>query len=125
MHCFVKKRNEQDRISMSLQEAISHGQFFPEVPEIGCGDITAGLAEAEHCLEGSMRLGGQKHFYMEANACIAIPKGEDGEMELWASTQDVNLTQMSAAKALGISANKITARVKRIGDDQISKHMHT
>ena len=91
---------------------------------MGCGDITAGLAEAEHCLEGSMRLGGQKHFYMETNACIAIPKGEDGEMELWASTQNLNLTQMSAAKTLGISANKITARVKRIGNDKISKRMH-
>ena len=65
-----------------------------------------------------MRLGGQKHFYMETNACIAIPRGEDGEMEIWASTQNVNLTQMCAAKALGISANKITAKVKRIGDSK-------
>ena len=62
-----------------------------------------------------MRTGGQEHFYLETNACIAIPKREKGEMELIATTQSTAETQHWAAKALGVDANKIVARVKRIG----------
>ena len=66
-------------------------------------------------MEGSSRTGAQEHFYLETNACIAIPKTENGEMELITSSQWLNLTQLSASKALGVPANRITARVKRIG----------
>ena len=62
-----------------------------------------------------MRTGGQEHFYLETNGCIAIPKREEGEMELIATTQSIAFTQHWAAKALGVGANKIVARVKRIG----------
>ena len=62
-----------------------------------------------------MRTGGQEHFYLETHAGIAIPKGEEGEMELIATTQCTSDTQHWAAKALGVDANKIVARVKRIG----------
>ena len=34
------------------------------------------------------RIGGQEHFYLETQACLAVPKGEDGEMEIFASTQN-------------------------------------
>ena len=62
-----------------------------------------------------MRTGAQEHFYLETNVCIAIPKGEEGEMEIISSTQCVDGTQGFAAKALGIPANRILAKVKRIG----------
>lgn len=62
-----------------------------------------------------MRTGGQEHFYLETNVCIAIPKGEHGEMEMIATTQCTSETQAWAAKALGVASNKITVRVKRIG----------
>ncbi len=44
-----------------------------------------------------------------------IPKGEEGEMEIIASTQHVDGTQRMAATALGIPANRIVCKVKRIG----------
>ena len=62
-----------------------------------------------------MRTGGQEHFYLETNVCIAIPKGEDGEMEIIASSQCVSEAQLWAAEALGVPGNKIICRVKRIG----------
>ena len=33
-------------------------------------------------------MGGQEHFYLETQACLAVPKLEDGEMEIYASAQD-------------------------------------
>ena len=70
---------------------------------------------SDHICTGSMRTGAQEHFYLETNVCIAIPKGEEGEMEIISSTQCVDGTQGFAAKALGIPANRILAKVKRIG----------
>lgn len=36
----------------------------------------------------------QEHFYLETQATIAVPKGEDGEMELFVSTQNPAFTQV-------------------------------
>ena len=71
--------------------------------------------ESLNKLEGEVKLGGQDHFYLETHGCLAMPKGESGEMEIFASTQCVDGTQKMAANALGIPANRIVARTKRIG----------
>lgn len=36
----------------------------------------------------------QEHFYLETQVTVAVPKGEDGEMELFVSTQNPKLTQV-------------------------------
>ena len=36
----------------------------------------------------------KEHFYLETQVTIAVPKGEDGEMELFVSTQNPTLTQV-------------------------------
>lgn len=41
-----------------------------------------------------MYIGGQEHFYLETHSTLAVPKGEDGEMELFASTQNPMKTQV-------------------------------
>lgn len=41
-----------------------------------------------------MHIGGQEHFYLETNCTIAVPRGEDGEMELFVSTQSASKTQV-------------------------------
>lgn len=43
---------------------------------------------------GEMYLGGQEHFYLETHCTVAVPKGEDGEMELFVSTQNLMKTQV-------------------------------
>ena len=77
--------------------------------------MEAALGEAEHVLEGEARVGGQDHFYLETQACLVVPKGEDGEMEITSSTQCAMDNQMWAAKALDVPANRISVKVKRIG----------
>ena len=89
--------------------------FFSVERKIEDGDVDEAFATSEYTLEGTTRMGGQEHFYLETQACIVIPKGEDGEVEIVASTQGLKETQIQAALALGVSANKVVARVKRIG----------
>uniref|UniRef100_A0A8D3DZK7 Aldehyde oxidase 5 n=1 Tax=Scophthalmus maximus TaxID=52904 RepID=A0A8D3DZK7_SCOMX len=60
-------------------------------------------------------MGGQEHFYMETQGLIAVPKGENEEMDLFVSTQHAALTQEVVGTALGIASNKITCHVKRLG----------
>ena len=46
---------------------------------------------------------------------MAIPKPENGEMEIWSSTQNPSETQSYVAQVTGVKANKIVSRVKRLG----------
>ena len=64
---------------------------------------------------GEIRSGAQEHFYMETNSCLAIPSNEDGELTVYASTQNPTEGQKLIAHALNISMNKVVVKVKRLG----------
>ncbi|XP_038627943.1 xanthine dehydrogenase/oxidase-like [Tachyglossus aculeatus] len=113
----VKITYEELLAIISIEDAIKNKSFFkPDyLPVMEKGDLQKGFAEADHILEGEVHVGGQEHFYLETQSCIAIPKGEEGEMELIVATQCPKLIQDFAAKALGVPSNRITVRVKRLG----------
>eukprot|EP00051_Salpingoeca_urceolata_P010028 m.122205 g.122205 ORF g.122205 m.122205 type:complete len:1330 (+) comp16553_c0_seq4:198-4187(+) len=79
------------------------------------GDVDAAFETVDQIVEGEVRVGGQEHFYLETQASVCVPKGEDGEMEIFASTQATHKTQMMVASVLGVPANRIVCRVKRLG----------
>lgn len=89
--------------------------YFPAVRQVSRGDFSSAYRNSPCKLQGEVHVGGQDHFYLETHGCLALPKGENDEMEIFASTQCVDGTQKMAAKALGIPANRVIARVKRIG----------
>jgi xanthine dehydrogenase/oxidase len=60
-------------------------------------------------------MGGQEHFYLETQACVVVPKPEDGAMEVFSSTQNASETQSYVAAVTGVDANKVVARTKRLG----------
>ena len=97
------------------QEAIEANQFYQPERKLQRGDVKAMLESADHVIKGSMRLGGQEHLYMETMSCIAIPKGEHREMEILASSQSLNCLQETVSAALGVPANRIVVKVKRVG----------
>lgn len=99
----------------TIEEAIEHQSFFEHYRYIRKGDAEKAFAEADHVFEGIARMGGQEHFFLETNACVAIPKPEDGEMEIWSSTQNPSETQAYVAQVTGVAANKVVSRVKRLG----------
>ncbi|KAK5847441.1 hypothetical protein PBY51_016565 [Eleginops maclovinus] len=110
----VQVRYEELTPIVTIQEAIASQSFYQPIRSIQNGDLEAGFKQADHILEGEMHIGGQEHFYLETNVSLAVPR-EDGEMELFVSTQAATKTQSLVAKALGVPANRVVVRVKRMG----------
>ncbi|KAL8873965.1 MAG: hypothetical protein Q9174_000652 [Haloplaca sp. 1 TL-2023] len=99
----------------TIEEAIAQESYFQHYRYIIKGDTEKAFKDADHVFTGIVRLGGQEHFYLETQACAAIPKPEDGEMEIWSSTQNPTETQAYVAQLTGVQANKIVSKVKRLG----------
>ncbi|XP_072235326.1 xanthine dehydrogenase/oxidase-like [Leuresthes tenuis] len=111
----MKIQYEELQPIVTIQEAIAAQSFYQPIRTIQSGDLEAGFKQADHILEGEMHIGGQEHFYLETNVTLAVPRGEDGEMELFVSTQSTTDTQSQVARALGVPANRVVVRVKRMG----------
>uniref|UniRef100_A0A182F4M3 Xanthine dehydrogenase n=1 Tax=Anopheles albimanus TaxID=7167 RepID=A0A182F4M3_ANOAL len=107
---------ELQPVIVTIEDAIAQESFYPGFPRtIARGeDIEQALAKADIVVEGDCRLGGQEHFYLETQACLAIPKDTD-ELEVISSTQHPTEIQMHVAHSLGIPASKVVSRVKRLG----------
>lgn len=100
----------------TIEEAIAHESYFDHYRYIHNGDVEAAFNDPNNIvLTGIARMGGQEHFYLETNACVCIPKPEDGEMEVYSSTQNPSETQAYVAQVTGVAANKIVSKVKRLG----------
>uniref|UniRef100_A0A6I8NRI9 Xanthine dehydrogenase/oxidase n=1 Tax=Ornithorhynchus anatinus TaxID=9258 RepID=A0A6I8NRI9_ORNAN len=102
---------------ISIKDAIKNKSFYKIsfLSTMEKGDLQKGFAEADQILEGEVHVGGQEHFYLETHSCIAIPKGEEGEMEIFVASQCPMVLQDFVAKALDVPSNRITVRVKRLG----------
>uniref|UniRef100_A0A1L8DYE4 Xanthine dehydrogenase n=1 Tax=Nyssomyia neivai TaxID=330878 RepID=A0A1L8DYE4_9DIPT len=102
-------------IIVTLEDAIEHKSYFPGYPKImKKGDTEKALTEADHVVEGEVRMGGQEHFYLETQASIAVPRDND-EIELFCSSQHPSEIQKLIAHSLNLPASKIVTRVKRMG----------
>ncbi|XP_065807945.1 xanthine dehydrogenase/oxidase [Labrus bergylta] len=110
----VRVQYEELQPIITIQEAIAAKSFYQPIRTIQKGDLEAGFKQADHILEGEIHIGGQEHFYLETNVTLAVPR-EEGEMELFVSTQSATKTQSLVAKALGVPANRVVVRVKRMG----------
>ncbi|KAI0020389.1 xanthine dehydrogenase [Xylariomycetidae sp. FL0641] len=99
----------------TMEEAIEKDSFHNFFKYIKKGEPEEAFKKCDHVFSGVSRMGGQEHFYLETNACLALPKPEDGEMEIWTSSQNPTESQAYAAKILGVQSNKVVARVKRLG----------
>lgn len=85
----VKIEYEELPPVLSIEDAIQAGSFYENVkPVVKKGDPDSAFESADHVFTGVSRMGGQEHFYLETQACLAVPKGEDGELEVWSSTQN-------------------------------------
>lgn len=111
----VKVEYEELPAIFTIEEAIEKESFFKYFREIKKGDPEGTFDKCDHVFTGIARIGGQEHFYLETNATLAVPKPEDGEMEIYSGTQNPNETQLYAARVCDVQINKILVRVKRIG----------
>lgn len=105
---------------LTIDEAIEAGSFFKHGKNLRKGlaiddKMDEAFAQCDRIFEGQTRIGGQEHFYLETNAALVIPSGEDGFMEVWSSTQNTMETQEFVSQVTGVPSNRINARVKRMG----------
>lgn len=105
---------------LTIDEAIAAESYYPHGKFLRKGlaiddKMADAFAQCDRIFEGVNRLGGQEHFYLETNAALSIPSGEDGAMEVWSSTQNTMETQEFVSSVLGVPSNRVNARVKRMG----------
>ncbi|XP_055644800.1 xanthine dehydrogenase isoform X2 [Toxorhynchites rutilus septentrionalis] len=106
---------ELSPIIITIEDAIEKKSFYPGYPKtIEQGDIEKGFREAHTIVEGDCRIGGQEHFYLETQACVAVPKDSD-EIEVFSSSQHPSEIQHQVAHALGIHSSRVVSKVKRLG----------
>uniref|UniRef100_A0A803SS58 FAD-binding PCMH-type domain-containing protein n=1 Tax=Anolis carolinensis TaxID=28377 RepID=A0A803SS58_ANOCA len=98
-----------------LQEAIEHNSFLTKEKKIEKGNVEEAFQTVDEILEGEIHVGGQEHFYLETNSVFVIPRKEDGEMDIYVSTQDATVVQELVASALNVPANRITCHTRRVG----------
>ncbi|WP_374764770.1 xanthine dehydrogenase molybdopterin binding subunit [Yunchengibacter salinarum] len=95
-----------------------------EPPQIMAkGDSAKALETADRRLSGTVRMGGQDHFYLEGQIALATP-GEDGDMDIVSSTQNPTEVQHIVAHALAIPAHSVNVQVRRMGGGFGGKETH-
>ncbi|XP_046483350.1 xanthine dehydrogenase/oxidase isoform X2 [Neodiprion pinetum] len=69
--------------------------------------------DTKYVIKGDFVCGGQYHYTMETQTCVCLPV-EDG-IDVYTSTQNIDLNQIAIATCLGVPQNSINIRVKRLG----------
>jgi xanthine dehydrogenase/oxidase len=85
---FIIKIVEFSEYLFYFKDAIRENSYYLEKPKmLRFGDTEKAFSEEKNIIEGELKVGGQEHFYLETHSSIAVPKCEDGEMEIFCSTQ--------------------------------------
>ena len=82
--------------------------------DIVLGDVEKGFKSADVIVERSFKTKPVHQGYIEPHACVATVS-EDGQAELWVSTQGHWVVRMACAKLLGWDVSKIKVTAAEIG----------
>ena len=99
---------------LTIDDALAAESYVLPPVHVTRGDAAAGLARAPHRLRGTVRSGGQDHFYLEGQIAMAVPR-EHGGMHIHTSTQHPGEVQHMVAHALGIAAHDVVVECRRMG----------
>ena len=115
----VKVQYEELPAILTIEDAIKANSFLKHGKELRKGatpeEMDSIFAQCHRVFQGTSKIGGQEHFYLETNAALVIPHSEDGSMEVWSSTQNTMETQEFVSQVTGVPSNRVNARVKRMG----------
>ncbi|KGT91644.1 xanthine dehydrogenase [Erwinia typographi] len=99
---------------LEVKEALEKQHFVQQPHVHQRGDAQAALARAAHRLQGEFHIGGQEHFYLETQVAMVIP-GEDRTLQVFSSTQNPTEVQKLVASVMGVTMNKVTIDMRRMG----------
>jgi len=105
---------DAERPNVSVEQGRAAGEaVLPDYAFVN-GDVANGLAAAPVRSQGSLRIGGQEHFYLEGQVALAVP-GEDDAVLVYSSTQHPSEVQHIVARVLALPDSFVTCRVRRMG----------
>ena len=100
---------------LTLQEALAANSRFEEGPRIySKGDAATAIARAPHHIKGTIKIGGQEHFYLEGQAALVFPQ-ENGDVHVHSSTQHPTEIQHKVADAIGAPMHAVRVEMRRMG----------
>ena len=82
--------------------------------EFGFGDLAAGFARADVIVEREFTTKPVHQGYIEPHACLASVS-EDGQAELWCTTQGQFIVRAFCAKLLGMDVSRLRVTASEIG----------
>jgi CO/xanthine dehydrogenase Mo-binding subunit len=103
-----------DLFTAGLQEEPDKPSNVAKRVEFGLGDAEAGFKQADVIIERSFNTQPVHQGYIEPHACVASVT-EDGQAELWCSTQGHFVVRTHCAKLLGMDVSKIRVTASEIG----------
>ncbi len=99
---------------LTIEDALKKDLKVASEHTLRIGDSAEVLKKSEHRLKGQIRIGGQDHFYLEGQIAMAVPH-EDGDLQIFSSTQHPSEVQKMVAQSLGILRNAVTVEIRRMG----------
>ena len=99
---------------LELPEAIEKKFYVRPPHRMQRGDALSALKEGLHKLKGSVRVGGQEHFYLEGQVAAASPD-EDGGVHVLSSNQNPTEAQKLVAEVLDIPMKDVLLETRRLG----------
>lgn len=102
---------------LTIEDAIAKDSFLAHPLTIATpegADFEKELSAAPHRIKDEVFVGGQEHFYLEAQAALAF-YDESGQVMVHASTQHPTETQIIVARVLGVPSHAVTCQSLRMG----------
>jgi xanthine dehydrogenase large subunit len=99
---------------LTIDDALAAESYVLPPVHVTRGDAAGALARAPHRLRGTVRSGGQDHFYLEGQIALAVPR-EHGGVHVYTSTQHPGEVQHMVAHAMGIAAHDVVVECRRMG----------
>jgi xanthine dehydrogenase large subunit len=110
----AKVEVDAEKPLIDVEDALAAGSRVLDDYDFLVGNVAAALKSSPQRIKGSIRIGGQEHFYLEGQAALAIPL-EAGDLLVHSSTQHPSEVQHIVAHMLGIKLAAVTVEVRRMG----------
>ena len=104
----------EDMITAGVEPAPSMPSNVAKVVEFGHGEVEAGFSEADLVIEREFRTQPVHQGYIEPHSCVAS-FSEDGQAELWCTTQGHFVVRGHCAKLLGMEVSNLRVTASEIG----------
>ncbi len=104
----------EDMITDGVDPAPTEPSNVAKRVEFTIGDVEAGFAAADVVIERAFHTQPVHQAYIEPHACVASVS-EDGQAELWTTTQGHYVARAHCARLLGMDISKIRVTASEIG----------